>query len=213
MQIIDLSHPIFNDMPVYPGTESPVFKQETSLEKEGFIEKTLQLSSHTGTHIDSPSHIIEAGKSLDSFDVNYFVGKGVVLNFSEMNESLINVTDLLPFEDVISTVDFLLINTGWSPFWGKNKYFFNYPVLSIKAVEWIATNFKLKGFGIDAISVDRENSSIFPVHRTLLKKEIIIIENLTNLERLGESTFIFNCLPLKIENAEGSPIRAVAFLD
>ncbi len=213
MQIIDLSHPICNDMPVYPGTESPIIKQETSLEKDGFIEKTIHMSSHTGTHIDSPAHISKAGKSLDSFDVKYFVGKGVVLNFCEINGSIININDLLPFEEIIASVEFLLINIGWSRFWGKKQYFSNYPVLSIKSVEWITTNFKLKGLGIDAISVDRENSSIFPVHRTLLKKEIIVIENLANLEQLGTTTFLFNCFPLKIENADGSPIRAVAFLD
>jgi kynurenine formamidase len=200
-------------MPVYPGTESPIIKQETSLEKDGFIEKTIHMSSHTGTHIDSPAHIIKAGKSLDSFDVKYFAGRGAVLNFCEINGSIININDLLPFEEIIASVEFLLINIGWSRFWGKKQYFINYPVLSIKSVEWITTNFKLKGLGIDAISVDRENSSIFPVHRTILKKEIIVIENLANLEQLGTATFLFSCFPLKIENADGSPIRAVAFLD
>ena len=213
MEVIDLSHKICAQMPVYPGTESPIIKQSNSLEKDGFIEKTILMSYHTGTHIDSPSHILSNGKSLDLFDVKYFVGKGVVLDLREIKSSIINIYNLLPFEKIIASVDFLLLNLGWSRFWGRHEYFARYPVLSIEAAEWLTKNFNLRGLGIDAISVDQEGSNTFPVHRKLFKKEIIVIENLTNLEQLGNSTFLFSCLPLKIERADGSPIRAVAFLD
>ena len=53
MRIIDLTHPISEDMPVYPGTEPPIFETGCSIEEAGFLEKKITLYSHTGTHIDA----------------------------------------------------------------------------------------------------------------------------------------------------------------
>ena len=73
-------------------------------------------------------------------------------------------------------------------------------------------NFQLKGIGFDAISADEDESRDFPIHNTLLGQEIIIVENLTNLSALPETPFEFSCFPLKIEEADGSPVRAVAYI-
>ena len=54
MKIIDLTHTISEDMPVYPGTEPPVLKPANTYEKDGFRETLLSLYSHTGTHVDPP---------------------------------------------------------------------------------------------------------------------------------------------------------------
>ena len=104
---------------------------------------------------------------------------------------------------------FLLIHTGWSLRWGSGAYFSGYPVLSLKAAEWLS-QFNLKGIGVDAISVDRTGSDSFPVHNILLKNDTVIIENLKDLDQVPVNPFIFACFPLKFENADGAPIRAVA---
>ena len=57
MKIIDLTHTISEDMPVYPGTEPPVLKPANTYEKDGFRETLLSLYSHTGTHVDPPAHL------------------------------------------------------------------------------------------------------------------------------------------------------------
>ena len=51
-------------------------------------------------------------------------------------------------------------------------------------------------------------------HKKLFENcDIINIENLTNLEQCGDELFWFGCFPLKIENCDGSPIRAVAWFN
>jgi len=77
----------------------------------------------------------------------------------------------------------------------------------------------LKGIGFDSFSVDKIISAHIvteenlPNHHILLGKEILLIESLTNLDKLPESIFSFQCLPMKIENADGSPIRAMAMIN
>jgi len=108
--------------------------------------------------------------------------------------------------------EFVLFHTGWSRLWGKETYFEGFPVLAPAAAHWLADR-ELKGIGFDAVSVDPVGSADYPNHRILFRKGMLSIENLTGLEPLIGRRFLFSCLPLKIEEADGSPVRAVAILD
>lgn len=74
MQIIDLSLPIYNKMPVYPGDPEVEIKQIHSLEKEGWRLRSLKISSHLGTHINIPSHMVKDGKTLDDLSLDNYCG-------------------------------------------------------------------------------------------------------------------------------------------
>jgi arylformamidase len=212
MQVIDLSHPIAAEMPVYPGTLSPEISHGSTFNEDGFLEQKITMVTHTGTHLDAPAHIIENGRTLDRFPVDYFCGRGVCIPMGNTESNTIGLNDLVQHEHRIAAgCDFVLLNTGQSRWWGHQRYFEDYPTLSVDAAKWLA-RFPLKGFGVDAISVDPIFAENWPVHNIFLKKEIILIENLTNLKSLPDAPFIFSCLPLKITNADGSPVRAVAAL-
>jgi kynurenine formamidase len=211
MILIDLSHPITQDMPVYPGTEPPVIVTGCTVAENGFFEKKITLYSHTGTHIDAPAHLIKAGKTLDAFPVERFFGPALVLDGSGAEGGIIAPENLEPHLEDFERVDFLLIRTGWSRYWGAEQYFSAFPVLSIEAAESL-TCLGLKGIGFDTVSPDPIDSTDLPVHRVLMAAEMLIIENLTGLERLPGSPFAFSCLPLPFEDADGSPVRAVAYL-
>jgi kynurenine formamidase len=210
MKILDLTHPINPHMPVYPGTEQPIITTGCSIDEVGFLEKKITFFSHTGTHIDSPAHLIKGHSTLDMFPIDHFYGPGLLLNFTNFSGS-IGVEKLEPYRDQIAKVDFLLLYTGWSKYWGSEKYFSGYPVLSIEAAEWLS-DFNLKGFGIDTLSADTAETEDYPVHKFLLQKNIIIIENLAHIEELDGSQFDFSCFPLSFEDADGSPVRAVAYI-
>jgi kynurenine formamidase len=211
MKTIDLSHTISNETPVYPGTEPPVFSTPCTIEKQGFTEKRITLFSHTGTHMDAPSHILLEGKSLDRFPTEKFLGKAAVINLTHIDHEKIERYDLLQYETLILKIDFLLLHTGWYLKWGTDDYFKEYPVLTAAAAKWLA-GFPLKGIGVDMISVDRTDTNTYPIHQVFLKNEILIVENLTNLSSLPDRIFSFFCFPLKIQDADGSPVRAAALL-
>jgi kynurenine formamidase len=208
---IDLSHAISTGMAVYPGTEPPELSDWFTIDRTGFAEKKITMFSHTGTHIDAPSHILKRAKSLDQIPVSHFTGSASVLDFSKMQTDVITKQDVTRHRPLLEKSDFILLYTGWYKKWAEEAYFNNFPVLSPEAAEWMA-GFSLKGIGVDMISVDRADTRSFPIHRIFLKKNILIIENLTALEELVNKDFMFSCFPLKIKNSDGAPVRAVAMV-
>ena len=79
MSVLDLTHTISGEMPVYPGTEKPVLTTACTIETAGYRETLLHMYSHTGTHMDAPAHMIARGRTLDSYGVEKFVGPGFAL--------------------------------------------------------------------------------------------------------------------------------------
>jgi kynurenine formamidase len=201
MKYIDLTHKIQNNMPVYPGTASLEMIPANTIEKDGFREKVITLCSHTGTHMDAPSHMLEHGKNLDDYDCSKFIGKALLLTIDQEK----NIRD---YADQLGKVDFIVFKTDWSKYWGKEKYFEKFPCISMETTNYLI-GFDLKGIGFDAISIDPIDSK-FENHYIVFENDMIIIENLTNLDQIDEEIFELMVLPLNIKTADGSPIRAIA---
>jgi kynurenine formamidase len=204
MKVTDLTHLITENMPVYPGTDSPKIFDAFTMEKNGFREKCLTMFSHTGTHIDAPAHMLH-GKTLDDFPTSQFIGPALII---EADSYEIGIEYFKPYEDLLHKYDFVILKTGWETKWGTNDYFSNFPAITKDAAEYLTT-FGLKGFGIDAISVDHIENTDFSVHKVLLSNNMILIENLKNLDQINNGDLL-SVLPLKIEASDGSPVRAVA---
>jgi kynurenine formamidase len=209
MKVTDLTHVVSSEMPVFPGTEPPIFEKVITLEKDGYLEAKITLYSHTGTHIDAPAHMLSNGPYLDNIAVENFIGTAAILDFTNIKTKSLDVDSLKLYKEKINKVEFVIIRTGWSKYWGEKEYFEEFPSLTETAAQWLS-EFNLKGIGIDTVSIDDINSTTFTVHKILLQNEILIIENLTNLGLIGSEYFILSVLPLKNKNADGSPVRAVA---
>jgi kynurenine formamidase len=200
-----------DEMPVYPGTEKPQFINAALIEREGYFEKYIKMYSHTGTHVDSPAHIVAGKRTLDKFDVSYFIGSGIVLDLSGLGKAKIELDDILKYESDIKGKEYILIYSGWSKLWGKDEYYNDFPVLSEQSAKWLLSQKELRGIGLDMISIDPVGND-FSNHILVLGAEKIIIENLTGIEELIGKEFTFYCLPLKIEECDGISVRAVATL-
>ncbi len=212
MTLNDLSHPIKSGDLVFEGMKKPELRSIRNIQKDGFAVTSILMHSHNGTHIDAPSHMITKGKSLTDFPIEKFHGSAIQIPCQEFANTEIPLAFLKKFEGSIKNAEFIIFNTGWSKKWNTQAYFDHFPVLSQESATWL-TKFDLKGIGFDAISVDHIKSQTVPVHIILLSKEILIIENLCNLDSLKSDPFIFQCLPLKCDNIDGSPVRAIAFVD
>lgn len=210
MAVIDLSHCIASDMPVWPGSSRPELRPLASIVDEGFSELYLSMSTHTGTHIDAPAHVIAGGSTLDAFDVGMFHGPGAVVAVPAACGNAIALSDLMPYRSRIEACEFLLLRTGWSRWWGTGRYDGGYPVLAAAAAGWLS-GIGLKAIGIDAPSFDAADSAELPVHRSILGRGILLIENLTNLDPLPDSGFTISAFPLPIRRGEAAPARVVAF--
>ncbi|NQU88822.1 MAG: cyclase family protein, partial [Mariniphaga sp.] len=176
MNFIDLSHPINEQMPVYPGGKKPVLKRLSDINKNGYRETGLTFHSHLGTHIDAPAHMLKDGKYLNQFPVSKFTGKAVIIEVPNGTKT-ISVEYLSQFNDDFDNSEFVLFYTGWGKYWKNERYFKDFPVLDMEAVNFL-TSFNIKGVGVDAPSVDPVETKSWEVHYHLMKKDFIIIENL-----------------------------------
>ena len=212
MTVIDLTHVITENMPVYPGMETPRLEPASTYEKDFFRETRMTMYTHTGTHVDAPAHIFACRTSLDRFPPEQFIGKALVIDCCALGEGgVITMDHLQKYGETANEVDFLLFNTGWDACWGSDSYFGNYPCIGMDVVDHILAG-SYRGIGVDTISIDPMNS--LERHRKLLREnDILIVENLKGLHLCGNSPVSFSCFPLNLADADGSPVRAVAWFD
>ncbi len=207
MNIMDLTQLISEDMPVYPDTEPPRLSTANTIEVDHFRETILRMYSHTGTHTDPPAHIISGRETLDAMPIESFVGSAVVIDCRDIErDGRVPLERITAHGEAAESADFLLFNYGWDRYWGRPEYFEGYPCLSDEAVDFVLRT-KKKGVGFDCISADPVGS--LAIHRRLFERSMIIVENLTNLDKLPREVTLF-ALPLKYKDADGAPIRAVA---
>jgi kynurenine formamidase len=213
IRVIDLSHMLETGMPVYPGSDPVIVEKIATLGKDGFQEIRLVLSTHSGTHVDCPRHLLAGGADAGMLPPEQFCGGGVVVDCSTAGAGVtIGLSSLTAHEKRISKADFVLLHTGWSRYWGLPQYtVLPHPVPDTEAASYLAS-FSLKGVGIDAFSFDPFDAADLPVHHILLGAGIILVENLTNLEALPETDFLFCCLPLKVREGDGGSVRAVGLV-
>lgn len=214
MTVIDLTHVIAPDMPVYPGTEGPKFLPANSYEQDGFKETLLTIYTHTGTHMDPPAHLFAGRTTLDAFPVSQFVGKAVVIDCTDLSEGgRITMDHIQRQKADAEQAEFVLFHTGWSRYWGTERYFGDYPCITAQVADYLTASGK-KGVGLDTISLDPIADTDLTLHKRLFREhDIVIIENLDNLDRIGPGLFTLCALPMRHADADGSPIRAVAMVD
>ncbi|MGJ7922947.1 cyclase family protein [Neobacillus sp. LXY-4] len=214
MRIIDLTHTISEKMPVFPGDDSPKLEAVCTYDEHGFKGTLLTMFSHTGTHMDAPSHIYANRTSLDSFPVDQFIGKGLVIDCSDLAEGQkITMKYIERVKEKAEQAEFLLFYTGWDKYWGSDTYFGEYPTITEEVAGYLIRSNK-KGVGLDVMGIDSLSDENLTIHRKIFAEtDIVVIENLTGLGEIGTELFTFCAFPLKYENSDGAPVRAIAILD
>jgi len=172
---------------------------------------TIRCSTHVGTHVDAPAHMLPDGEGIGSIDLARFFGRACILDCTTCS-GYIDMAHLEAHIKRISTSEILLLRTGWDSRWGNSSYFSGYPVLDRDAATLLAQS-RLSAVGIDAPSFDAAENDAFPVHHMLLAAGKMLIENLTGLRNLPDEGFLLGAFPLSFgKNMDGSPVRAVAWI-
>lgn len=161
-----------------------------------------------------PAHLFAGRTTLDAFPASQFIGKALVIECSDLNEGkAITLERILQYGKDAENADFLLFHLGWDKRWGTDAYFGDYPCLDDAAMDYIIAG-DYKGIGFDVIGLDPIADENLTRHKKLFQnKDIVNIENLKDLDKCGKGLFSFSCFPLKLENCDGSPIRAVAWFE
>jgi kynurenine formamidase len=214
--LIDLSHTIRAGLITYKGLPAPVICDYLSREasRKNYAGGTefqigrIDMVTNTGTYLDCPFHRYPDGKDLSETALERFVNiPAVVVRVDHRSRIDVRAED---FDGVDVFGKAVLVDTGWSRHWETELYFENHSFLTAPAAERLRDRGAVL-VGIDSHNIDdtrTQNSR--PVHTTLLREEILIVEHLRGLDRLPERGFTFSAVPPKFKGVGTFPVRAFA---
>ena len=212
MKPIDLTLTISQSIPTFPGSPKPQFILWSTLKEDGYNLELLFLSSHTGTHLDAPYHFVENGAKIHQISLDRLLGNAILIKIKKGKNQAITKNDLLSFERKNGNIpkhSSIIFYTEWQKNLNTNFYFINNPGLSESAATYLVSK-EINLVGIDSPSIDLGKDKTFSVHKIFAKNNILIVENLSNLNKISSKQFDFIILPLKLKDATGSPVRAIA---
>jgi kynurenine formamidase len=207
--MFDLTQPLSARTPRFPG--DPEVRVEALPGYEPWQVSRLEMSTHSGTHLDAPRHRFRDGQGIGDFAPERFVGRGLVIDASGFGNNEPIPPDVLVAVKGLTWPGWIaVVRTGWDRYWGEERYF-QHPFLSPELTEsLIETAAGL--VAIDALSVDSTADRRDDAHVALLGAGILIAENLCRLAALKAArSYAFAFLPLALGNADGSPARILAW--
>jgi arylformamidase len=207
--VYDLTQPLMPEIPRFPG--DPEVRIAPLPGFEPWQVSALSLGTHSGTHMDAPRHRFPGGAGIGHYGPDRLIGRGFVVEARGVGSNEpIGVAILDGLRGRASPGWFAIVRTGWDTYWGNPRYF-EHPYLS-PALAQELVDLKVGIVAIDTLSVDSTVDAGSEAHRILLGADILIAENLCNLSVLVSSQpYTFAFMPLRIDEADGSPARVVAW--
>ncbi len=203
VEIFDISKTLKEGLAIWPG--DPEFLLDPVLRiKEGASSNVLSINmgTHTGTHIDAPLHVDDSGTDVIGISIRSFIGPARVVSIAV--KECIEASDLASLD--WQGVERVLFKTRASSI---PEYFFdrNFAYLAEEASEFLAKK-KILLVGTDAPSIDPFGSAELRSHKVLIHNGAAILEGI-RLGNVPDGDYNLVCLPLKLAGADGSPVRAI----
>lgn len=224
MTFIDLAHELYDGMPgfklkdehgnivQYTAQVRTFISHDDSRPKfngQAEFEITeIEMQTSVGTYLDSPFHRFKDGRDISQLKLDELIRDGICVDARGLNAW--EPFPLARLPDVDMRGKAILFCFGWDQYWGTDDYF-AYPFLSVEVIETL----KERGagmIGVDAVNIDDSRDLTRPAHTLLLRDDIFIVENLTNLDQLIGRDFRFFAVPIKVRKGAAMNIRAFAEL-
>jgi len=205
MKIYDVSLPIKNNMLVWPGDTGVRIKTLATVKKDGIGKSFFSFGSHTGTHIDAPSHFLDTDLSIDKISPEKLIGDCRVIDLTNLKKQEISIKDISRFS--IKRNDRILLKTGNSSLLFGKEFPKNYVYLSLAGAKFLADK-KINLVGTDFLGIEKKGNPNHPTHKALLEAGIVLVEGL-DLREVPQGSYQIFCLPLRMVGADGSPARVI----
>jgi len=213
-RVVELSHVVGPDTQVYPGDPVPRLSPVATIDADGCNVLHVEMGSQSGTHVDAPYHFRSDGARIDAMEPAAFVGTGVLADVTgKPPRAGITAGDLAGIADELRPGRILLLHTGWDRHWGTEAYF-DHPFLDADAARRVL-DLGVRTIGLDAPSIDETvpdgpHPTGFACHHLIARAGGVIAENLTGLSAVDFPDPLVSLLPIRLANADGAPVRAVA---
>ena len=200
-KIYDITQTIKPGMLLWPGDRQVIFQK---MNMEGVNSMTnLMISAHTGTHVDAPSHILADGMGTDRLDLECLTGLARVCHVAQAEQIDRSLLEGMALDGVSR----LLLRTSNSALLETASFNKGYVSLTEDAAEYLVEK-GIKFLALDYLSVDKFDTSLYPVHRILLNAGVVIVEGV-DLSGVPAGDYEMLCLPLKLEGCDGAPARVI----
>ncbi len=218
VRLVDVSHTVEHGLITYRGLPAPVVCDFLSREEsrrhyahsvEFHIGK-VEMVANTGTYLDSPFHRYPDGTDLAGLPLDRLAGIDAVVVHCPFRQGRAIGPDSFHGLEVRGKA--VLIRTGWDQHWRTDAYFESHPYLTADAARWLRDQAAVL-VGIDSLNIDDTDDLGRPVHSTLLRDEIPIVEHLRGLEQLPEAGFRFFAVPVKFKGLGTFPVRAFGMIE
>ena len=188
------------------------FESLGNLSQVGRATTMIHIGSHSGTHVDAPSHFISGAKSISDFSGDCLMGRVYVMKLRKLKAQPLGPEDfdLQQLLELRDNIDGLLLNFGWAKRWGKSDYYSDQPYLSEQAADLIIeTGVRFVGYDLampDNPSEGRGHSMDSRIHKRFLERDVLLVENVRIPEN-AEGFYASHSAPLNLQGVDGSPIR------
>ncbi len=204
-RVFDVSRPLRDGGLIYPGDPEIRVQLHSAIARgDDANVSSLALGSHSGTHVDAPSHFLSGGSSVDRIPIERLVGPAVVLDLPAAARSVgaaeLSRCDLRCQRRVLLRTR----NSLRPPDAGFTE---DYCALAPDGAEFLLRQ-GVELVGIDYLSIEAFGSADYPVHHALLERGVVIVEGL-ELSAVPPGIYQLVCLPLRLEGLDGAPARAV----
>ena len=207
MKIHDVSLVLSHEMVTWPGEPPPRIEPLKRISRgDGNNVSIITFGDHTGTHVDPPLHFIEGGNAVDKLPLDALVGPCRVIAYEGVDHISSKWLDAAGIPAGTARV---LFKTRNSARWNDPKAPFtrDFTTLNASAAKWCIDH-HVTLVGIDYLSIEPQGpeKAGYPVHMTLLRAGVVIIETL-DLRGVEPGEYELICAPLKILNGDGAPAR------
>ena len=209
MPIYDVTVPLSNELPTWPGDPEVQIRDWQSLSNgDGANVSTLKFSAHTGTHVDAPAHFIEGAAKVETLALDVLIGEAEVV---EVPKECRAIDEEFVSAHCAPGTTRVLFKTRNSAFWNESKSEFrtDFTYLDFNGANRLVQQ-GTKLIGIDYLSIEKFGEHDHETHRALLSHGVIILEGL-NLSDIPAGKYELICLPLRLRSnkGDGAPARVV----
>ena len=226
--VVDLSHVISPQIPLWPGDPHVVFKVVATMKKDSYYLRSFTIGEHSATHMNAPNSFISGNtEAITSYTPQQRVVPAVVIDARAQcaadADYELTKQDVLDWEAKngrIAPGSFVIMFTGWEDKWSDPKAFINqdakgnlhFPGFAGATSKWLVTDRQIAGVGIDTHGVDPGSDTSYATNTEMATTHKIAIECMANLDQLPAKGATLVLAPLQLQDGSGSPMDIIAFV-
>ena len=226
-RVVSLSHVIHPRIPLWPGDPPVEFSEVADLDKDGYFLRRFSMGEHTGTHMNAPIAFHRDGPGIDEHPAEALVVPAIVVDIRA--QAAADPDHTLSWEDIsrwenrhgqIPTDSIVLLHTGWQERWEDPVAYLNqdssgdlhFPGFGGTTTAMLLEQREIRGVGTDAPGVDPGRDHTFATNLRVMERQGIVVESLTNLDRLPPTGVTLVIGTLRLQQGSGSPVAVTALV-